>query len=93
MTMNKQAVLKRLQQLEQSSDPITLCHVHELILCSELEAVEYSHTDGEKHYWNVPELAKDEFHRVLDRRFDEALAAHFKPQGTVTPLHIIYSAE
>lgn len=89
--MNKQAVLKRLQQLEQSNDKPQLCHVHVLNLCSELEAVEYSHTDGEKHYWNVPELAKDEFHRVLDRRFDEALADHFKPKGTVTPLHIIFS--
>jgi hypothetical protein len=91
--MNKQAVLKRLQQLEQSSDPVQLCHVHVLNLCGDLGKVEYSHTDGEKHYWNVPELDKDEFGKVLDSRFDMALADHFKPQGTVTPLHIIYSAE
>jgi len=91
--MNRQAVLKRLQQLEQSSDPVQLCHVHVLNLCSELEAVEYSHTDGEKHYWNVPELDKDEFGKVLDERFDMALSSHFSPKGTVTPLHIIYSAE
>ena len=85
------SILKRLEQLEREADPITLCHVHVLNLCSELEAVEYSHTDGEKHYWNVPELDKDEFGKVLDSRFDMALSDHFKPQGTVTPLHIIYS--
>ena len=92
--MNRQAVLKRLQQLEQSRDPVQLCFVHELVQADEVTEVRYIGTTTRGHHlWEVPALDKDEFGRVLDSRFDAALAEHFKPQGPVTPLHIIGTTE
>jgi hypothetical protein len=78
-----------LEQLE-AANPIALCHVHELVQADQVAEIKYKGTNSRGHHvWHVPQLARDSFKKTLDERFDIALSEHFKPQQTVTPLHVI----
>jgi hypothetical protein len=92
--MNKQAVLKRLQQLEQVHEMPELVHVHELVQTDQTEIKYIGMNSRGHHLWEVPEhLEKDSFGKILDERFDAALSEQFKNQGRVIPLHIIGTPE